>query len=244
MKKLLNIVALLAVIIGCISLAGCSEVDDNYGVESDISSSEESTVKIEIPEIKSSDTVMPTYFDISLYDEENYSNVYLGKDYKYKITYSGSNLSLPTDYKTLIKEGWNFKNPEEHNEKTTIFAGEKLQVRFVNEYEDVIDVVFYNSGKSSATIKKCQIVKFVISENSLNNPESEFGQFWVNGVSNGSAITDVIERLGAPSHFFAVSDTDYHLDYFVSKDDRRSGITVSIDPVNDNVNSIEVSYYK
>ena len=242
MKRFFSILAVLILIISCVSLAGCSEVDENYGV-SDVSSAEEPTFKVEIPEIKSSDKVMPTYFDISLYDEENYSNVYLGKNYKYRITYSGSNLSLPTDYKTFIKEGWSFESPEEYNEKTVVFAVEKLQVRFVNEYDNVIDVVFYNGGKSSAAIKKCDIVKFVIAENSLNIPESKFGQFWVNGVSNGSAVTDVIERLGAPSHFYAVSDTEYHLDYFISKDDKRSGIMVVIDPQNDTVNSIEVSYY-
>ncbi len=243
MKKFLNILTALILIISCVSLAGCSEVDANYGEDSDLSSVEDIVTEVEIPEIKSSDTVMPTYFDISLYDEENYSNVYLGKDYKYRITYSGSNLSLPTDYKTFIKEGWEFENPEEYSDKTIVFAGEKLQIRFVNEYENVIDVVFYNSGKSSATIKKCNIVRFVISENSLNIPDSKYGQFWINGVSNGSAVTDVIERLGAPSHFYAVSDTEYHLDYFISRDDKRSGIMVVIDPVNDTVNSIEVSHY-
>ncbi len=242
MKRLLSVLAVLALVFGCFSLAGCSEVDDNYGVESDVTSSDVVT-EVEIPEIKSTDKVMPTYFDISLYDEENYSNVYLGKDYKYRITYSGSNLSLPTDYKTLIKEGWTFENPEEYSEKTVVFAGEELRIRFVNEYENVIDVIFCNDDKSSQVIKKCDIVKFVIAENSLNVPESKYGQFWVNGVSNGSAITDVIERLGAPSHFYAVSDTEYHLDYFISSKDKRSGIMVEIDPVNDNVNSIEVSYY-
>lgn len=242
MKRLLSILAIFALVLTCISLVGCSEVDDNYGVESDVTSSDVVT-EVEIPEIKSTDKIMPTYFDISLYDEENYSKVYLGKDYEYRITYSGSNLSLPTSYKTLMKEGWSFENPEEYSEKTVVFAGEQLQIRFINEYENVIDVVFYNSDKSSQTIKKCEIVKFVIAENSLNVPESKFGQFWVNGVSNGSAITDVIERLGAPSHFYAVSDTEYHLDYFISAKDKRSGIMVVIDPVNDNVNSIEVSYY-
>ena len=53
----------------------------------------------------------------------------------------------------------------------------------------------------------------------------------------------VVERLGAPSHFLAVSDTEYHLDYFISRDDKRSGIMVNIDPLNDTVNSIEISYY-
>ena len=243
MKKFFSILLILALVFSCISLVGCSEVDESYGVESDIEQSEDTASKFEIPEIKSSDKVMPTYIDISLYDEENYSNVYLGSKYKYRITYSGSNLSLPTDYKTLIKEGFSFANPEEYDEKTLVLAGETLEVAFINEYDNIIDVLFYNSGKSSAAIKKCDIVKFVIKENYLNKEDSKYGQFWVNGVGNGSAITDVVERLGAPSHFLAVSDTEYHLDYFISRDDKRSGIMVNIDPLNDTVNSIEISYY-
>ena len=233
----------MALILSCVSLVGCSEVDNNYGVESEIEKDEDSASEFEIPEIKSSDKVMPTYLDISLYDEENYSSVYLGSKYKYRITYAGSNLSLPTDYKTFVKEGWQFAEGTEYDEKTLVLAGEKLEVTFVNEYDNIIDVVFYNSGKSSASIKKCDIVKFIIKENYLNIEDSKYGQFWVNGVGNGSAITDVIERLGAPSHFLSVSDTEYHLDYFISKDDKRSGIMVNIDPLNDTVNSIEISYY-
>ncbi len=243
MKKIISFLVVLALILSCVSLVGCSEVDNNYGVESEIEKDEDSASAFEIPEIKSSDKVMPTYLDISLYDEENYSSVYLGSKYKYRITYAGSNLSLPTDYKTFVKEGWQFAEGTEYDEKTLVLAGEKLEVTFVNEYDNIIDVVFYNSGKSSASIKKCDIVKFIIKENYLNIEDSKYGQFWVNGVGNGSAITDVIERLGAPSHFLPVSDTEYHLDYFISKDDKRSGIMVNIDPLNDTVNSIEISYY-
>ena len=243
MKKIISILVVLALVFSCVSLVGCSEVDENYGVESEEEQGNDTTSKFEIPEIKSSDKVMPTYLDISLYDEENYSNVCLGSKYEYRITYSGTNLSLPTDYKTFIKEGWDFANPEKYDEKTLVLAGESLEVTFVNEYDNVIDVVFYNSGKSSSAIKKCDIVKFVIKENYLNIEDSKYGQFWVNGVGNGSAITDVIERLGSPSHFLAVSENEYHLDYFISKDDKRSGIMVNIDPLNDTVNSIEISYY-
>ena len=243
MKKIISFLVVSALILSCVSLVGCSEVDNNYGVESEIEKDEDSAFEFEIPEIKSSDKVMPTYLDISLYDEENYSSVYLGSKYKYRITYAGSNLSLPTDYKTFVKEGWQFAEGTEYDEKTLVLAGEKLEVTFVNEYDNIIDVVFYNSGKSSASINKCDIVKFIIKENYLNIEDSKYGQFWVNGVGNGSAITDVIERLGAPSHFLPVSDTEYHLDYFISMDDKRSGIMVNIDPLNDTVNSIEISCY-
>ena len=58
------------------------------------------------------------------------------------------------------------------------------------------------------------------------------------------AITDIIHVLGTPSHFYAISDTSYYLDYFISKKDRRNGITVYINPVDDIITKIEFSYYK
>ena len=116
---------------------------------------------------------------------------------------------------------------------------------FLDEYDynKEIIAVFYNSSRSSVSLKKCDIVKFIIPENYLNAENSVYGQFWINGVNNGSAITDVIEYLGAPSHFYAVSDNEYYLDYFLFEKDKRTGITVYINPVDDCVNAIEVSYY-
>ena len=58
------------------------------------------------------------------------------------------------------------------------------------------------------------------------------------------AITDIINTLGTPSHFYAVSETSYYLDYFITKRDRRNGITVYINPVDDNITAIEFSFYK
>ena len=60
--------------------------DDDYGKSSvkkeDVASDTSSVYEdIKIPEIKSDDSVMPTYIDISLYDEENYADIYLGKDF-------------------------------------------------------------------------------------------------------------------------------------------------------------------
>ena len=58
------------------------------------------------------------------------------------------------------------------------------------------------------------------------------------------AITDVINTLGTPSHFYKVADNNYYLDYFITKKDRRNGITVYLDPVEDLVTAVEFSYYK
>lgn len=239
---------ILSVMLCCLFvtlLCACQKFDDNYGK----SSSKESTAadsvskQIKIPEIKSDDSVMPTYIDISLYDEENYADIYLGEKFEYKVTYAGSALSVPSSYANITKEGFKLADSEEYNEDSQILAGKSLTADFVNEYSKKITAVFYNNKKSSVSLKKCPIVKFIIKENELSNPESEYGQFWINGISNVSAITDAIEYLGSPSHFYCISENKYYLDWFITKQDRRSGITVYVDTAEDTIDSIEFSYY-
>ena len=239
---------ILSVMLCCLFvtlLCACQKFDDNYGK----SSSKESTAadsvskQIKIPEIKSDDSVMPTYIDISLYDEENYADIYLGEKFEYKVTYAGSALSVPSSYANITKEGFKLADSEEYNEDSQILAGKSLTADFVNEYNKKITAVFYNNKKSSVSLKKCPIVKFIIKENELSNPESEYGQFWINGISNVSAITDAIEYLGSPSHFYCIGENKYYLDWFITKQDRRSGITVYVDTAEDTIDSIEFSYY-
>ena len=91
---------------------------------------------------------------------------------------------------------------------------------------------------------KCSIVKFRIENNNIYNPSSEYGDFNINGITNSMAITDITDTLGSPSHFYAVSENQYYLDYFISRDDRRNGITVYVDPTDDSITSIEFSFYK
>ena len=92
-------------------------------------------------------------------------------------------------------------------------------------------------------MKKCNIVKLRIDNNFFQNTE-KYNDFSVNGVINKIANTDIIDTLGTPSHFYGLAENNYYLDYFISKDDRRNGITVYIDPTNDSVTAIEFSYYK
>ncbi|MCQ2440684.1 MAG: hypothetical protein MJ076_02150 [Clostridia bacterium] len=229
-----------------ISLCGCTNFDKNYGVQSKPQSGENSSDNkkdIKIPEIKSDDEIMPTYLDISLYDEENYADIYLGEKYKYNITYCGSEIKVPSSYKEMVKKGWKVAESSEFTPDSIILAGKSAEVIFVNGYDKLLNAVFFNSGKSSVSLKKCPIVKFRVPENIINNPDSLYGQFWVNGVSNESAITDIVEYLGSPSHFYAVNSNEYYLDYFLSKKDKRTGITVYVNPMDDVVNSIEISYY-
>lgn len=244
MKKLFCLLICLCLVTG---LVACEKMDPNYGKSSAQRDDKVTESKVETPiktpEIKSEDEVMPTYFDISLYDEENYADIYLGKDFEYKITYVGSALKVPSSYKEITGEGFKLVPSDEYNEKSQILAGKSMTVEFVNDYNKKITAVFHNNKKSSAALKKCPIVKFIIKENGLLNSESQYGQFWVNGVSNVSAITDIVHLLGSPSHFYRVSENKYYLDWFITSKDRRSGITVYVDTAEDHVDSIEFSYY-
>ena len=103
MKKILSLILCCAFVL---SFCACEKMDPNYGKSSqkvETKQDEAQPQTVSLPEIKSDDEVMPTYFDISLYDEENYADIYLGKDFEYKITYGGSNITVPASYKNMIK---------------------------------------------------------------------------------------------------------------------------------------------
>jgi hypothetical protein len=131
-------------------LTACSKVDLNYGVSSEVQTTDEDT-QVKIPEIKSEDEVMPTYFDISLFDEENYSDVYLGKKFEHKVTYAGSEISVPSSYKEMLKKGWSLVESTDYSVDSQIFAGKSLETVFQNEYGKHITAVFHNSSKSSVS---------------------------------------------------------------------------------------------
>lgn len=236
--KIKKLFAILMVFSIMLSLTGCSKVDRSGDSSSANTSSKPDYTNIKIPEIKSEDQIMPTYVDISIYDVENYADIYLGKKYKFKITYSGSELTVPISYKEMQEKDWVLIEENEITADSTVLAGKYQQVRFKNEFGTELIGVFYNSSNSSKSLKKCKIVKFIIPENKVDNPNSVYGDFWINGVSNNSAITDVIECLGAPSHFYAVSPEEYYLDYFLFEEDKRNKITVYINPAEDSVKSI------
>ncbi len=248
MKKMIKIMIVAVVALCMVSLSACTPFASDYGESAESTGETKNTESaskpnVKIPEIMSDDEVMPTFFDISLYDEENYADIYLGKDFKYNFTYAGCEMKLPTDYKGMTKKGWSFTETNEYDIDTIVQAGKSVKASFINTYNKEIVAVFYNSSRSSVALKKCKIVKLIIPENYLTADNSVYGQFWINGVSNGSAITDIIEYLGEPSHFYAVSENEYYLDYFLFEKDKRSGITIYINPVDDCVNSVEVSYY-
>ena len=103
--KGIKFMSLLLCFLMVISFTACKELDEDYG-KNPMEENKGQNAELVYPEIKSSDTVMPKYFDISLFDEENYSKCYLGDDFKFNITYSGSVINLPTSYSKTVKNGW------------------------------------------------------------------------------------------------------------------------------------------
>lgn len=247
MKRFLRRVSVCVLVAIMLFLCACREADKNYGVESNKNTKKvkvgEKYAEIEIPEISSDDTVMPKYLDISIYDVENYANVYLGKDFKYDAKYCGESLSLPTTYKKLIELDWSMIQTGSVTTESMVLANEKLEIEFKNKQGKLIKALFYNSKSSSVSLDECEIVKLSIEQNFLETDNDQYGEFWINGISNTSSINDIIEALGVPSHFYGVSDEIYYLDYFYTEKDRRSRITVYVNTVDDYVISVEFSKY-
>lgn len=247
MVRLKRIAVGLLVLLLLTSFAACSPIDHNYGVSSEVAADEEQSAKTtaesEEPAIMSSDRVMSNYFDISLFDEENYSEIYLGKKFEIDGVYGGKNLPVPATLEDLAKIGWMLAEGNEYNENSLVFSYETIDVVFQNENGLKVKAQCYNSSRSSVKLSECYVVKFRI-ENDFYVDSNNYSPFNVNGITNTMAVTDVIDTLGTPSHFYAVSEDSYYLDYFISKRDRRNGITVYINPVDDTVTSVEFSFYK
>lgn len=237
---------LLISLILLFGLCAYSEIDPNYGASesSNISSTTEpDTDETEDAKIISSDRVMSNFFDISLFDEENYSEIYLGKKFQINGVFGGKNLPVPATLEDLAEIGWVLAEGNEYNENSLVFSYETIDVVFQNENELKVKAQCYNSSRSSVKLSECYVVKFRI-ENDFYIDSNNYNPFNVNGITNTMAVTDVIDTLGTPSHFYAVSEDSYYLDYFISKRDRRNGITVYINPVDDTVTSVEFSFYK
>ena len=246
MRTLKKHFALLISLILIFGLCACSEIDPIYGVSesSDTSSiADTETDETEDTKIISSDRVMSNFFDISLFDEENYSEIYLGKKFEINGVFGGKNLPVPATLEDLAEIGWVLSEGNEYNENSLVFSYETIDVVFQNENGLKVKAQCYNSSRSSVKLSKCYVVKFRI-ENDFYIDSNNYNPFNVNGITNTMAVTDVIDTLGTPSHFYAVSEDSYYLDYFISRRDRRNGITVYINPVDDTVTSVEFSFYK
>lgn len=241
-----KVFSLLIALVLMLSFTACSDIDPDYGVSKEEKTEQkaENNANYDVnTKIMSSDRVMSNYFDISLFDEENYSEIYLGKKFEIDAQYVGANLPVPTKIDEMRELGWSLAEGNEYNEKSLVFAYETIDVVFENESGLKLHAKCYNSSRSSVKLEKCYIVKFRI-ENDFYADSSNYHAFNINGITNTMAITDVINTLGTPSHFYEVSKESYYLDYFITKRDRRNGITVYINPVDDTVTAVEFSFYK
>lgn len=238
MKKIISLI--LAGLI-LLSFSACSKADKQYGVKEETENT--GNTKTELPEIMTLDQKMSNYFDISVFDEENYSDIYLGKKFKFDASFDGSVLNVPEVMESLVNSGWKLAEGSDYDENSLIFAKETVYVTFVNEKGAELSALFYNSSNSSVKLLKCNIVKFRIENNYFQNP-NDYNEFNVNGITNTTAVTDIIDVLGTPSHFYEVSDDNYYFDYFISKSDRRNKIRTFVNLTEDCITAIEFSYYK
>ena len=247
MVRLKRIAVGLLVLLLLTSFAACSPIDHNYGVSSEVAADEEQSAKTtaesEEPAIMSSDRVMSNYFDISLFDEENYAEIYLGKKFEINAEYAGDTFKVPSKISDVEEIGWTLADGNIYDENSLVFSYETVDAVLQKENGLKMAVQFYNSSRSSVKLSECYIVKFRIENDFYQNPQS-YNEFDISGINNQMAITDIIYTLGTPSHFYEVSDSCYYLDYFITKKDRRNGITVYINPQEDSVTAIEFSYYK
>lgn len=239
-KKFLTVLACLFL---TFSVTACSEIDRGYSVSKEEETAEDNANYDVNTKIMSSDRVMSNYFDISLFDEENYSEVYLGKKFKIDAVLSGVSLPVPARLEEMAELGWILAEGNEYNESSLVFSYETIDVVFENQNGLKVNAQCYNSSRSSVKLSKCYVVKFRIDNDFLDNSEN-YNPFNVSGITNTMAITDIIDILGTPSHFYRVDENSYYLDYFITKRDRRNGITIYINPIDDTVTAVEFSFYK
>ena len=241
--KFLKPLTLILVMAILFSLSGCNKVGKKYGVASDVAITESFKDDKSLPEITSLDNNMSKYFDISLFDEENYANIYLGKKFEITANYAGTDFSVPTTFEEVDTSGWSLIEGSDYNENSLVYAKETVELIFSNANDDRISAVFYNSSNSSVRLYKCDIVKFRIANNYFKNKEN-YSEFNINGVTNTSVITDVVDVLGTPSHFYKKTEQAYYFDYFVKKSDRRNKIRIYVNLEDDAVTAVEFSDYK
>lgn len=245
MNKFLKLFLTFAVLI---SVSACSPIEKgSTSSEAGTVDSDRSSVKSveSVPDmqIMSTDRVMSKFFDISVFDEENYANIYLGKKFEINAEFAGGTLPVPAKLDELENIGWSLAEGNAYDKGSLVFAYETIDITLTNGNGLKISAQMYNSSRSSVKLSECYVVKFFLENDFYENLDS-YNAFNVGGITNSMAVTDVIETLGTPSHFYEVSEDCYYLDYFISKKDRRNGITVYINPVDDLVLSVEFSYYK
>ena len=159
-------ISLILIVVSFVTICGCSNADKNFGVSDKAVVSDTNNSPINsLPEITSLDNEMAKYFDISLFDEENYADIYLGKKFKISAVYEDSEFTLPTTMEEISLLGWVLENGSDYDHNSLIYAKETVELDFVNQNGAKITALFYNSTNSSVRLSKCNIVKFYIANN-------------------------------------------------------------------------------
>ena len=94
----------------------------------------------------SDDKIMPQFVDISLFDEEDYSEVYLGKKFKFNVSFAGDEFEVPTNLSALNKKGWQLVESGPYDSESLIYACDSVEAFFEKE-NVIIKATFFNSSK-------------------------------------------------------------------------------------------------
>ena len=246
MKKALKSLIVAILTLGILFLTSCSDVEKATKPATEKKTTESVEYKykdIVPPEISSDDRVMTTFLDITYYNVENYAEIYLGNDYNVSAEFDGIKLSAPSDYETIIKSGFTLDENSEYSGDSVIYAGDKCFAYFKSPNGNTLVCEFYNDSAKSKQVKECLLIKYKCFNN-MSDAEQIFPYFYINGFSGSSSLSEVITKLGYPSHFHKESDNLYSLDYFFDKKDLRSRITVYAIPTEDTVTSVAYCNYK
>ena len=195
------------------------------------------------PEISSDDRVMTAFLDITYYNVENYAEIYLGNDYNVSAEFDGTELTAPSKYDDLLESGFVLDENSEYKSDSVIYAGDKCFVTFKGPKENILTCEFYNDSAKSKEVKDCILVKYGNFIN-LSDAGKIYPNFYINGFTGSSSLSEVITKLGYPSHFHKLNDNLYLLDYFFDKNDLRSRITIHAIPTEDTVTSVAYCRYK
>ncbi len=241
MKKSISRLFILVLVLTLTVLTACSEVDTSSSETASKKNSVDTGYKYKDvipPEISSDDRVMSAFIDISLYNVENYAEIYLGKDFKINAVFDGITIKAPADFKFLTDNGFTVADNQAYNGKSLLYAGDKEYITFKSPSGNLLNALFYNDSAKSKAVEDCILVKYECQSNFENNEHLS-----VNGVSRSSALSEVITKLGYPSHFHKENDGQYSLDYFLDKKDLRNRITIYANTDEDTVTSVSFSDY-
>ena len=141
MTKLRKLLTLLLAILMLLTVCACGEAVDMETTTDDSKTSQVNSSAKEAkeaesedgPPIMSSDRVMSKYFDISVFDEENYADIYLGKKFDIDCTYAEDVFEVPTTIDKMKELGWDFCKGNAYDENSLVFSYETIETTLQNE---------------------------------------------------------------------------------------------------------------